>query len=101
MNSQTIDKTLTDIFKKLQESEYQIRYDSIAPLFKQQVIKYLSSPLTLDNKLENLETLITIVQSPDKKIKFYSWDELTGEHGTRSMSLHNLKVPQTRLSVNK
>ena len=76
--SQSIDRTLTDIFKKLQESEYEMRYDSIAPLFKQQVKKYLSSPLTFENKLDSLETFVRVVRSPDKKIKFYSWDELTG-----------------------
>ena len=73
-----IDSTLSRIFKKLQKSNRDLISDSIGPLFKEQLKKYLLLPITFNNKLDSLETLITIKQSPDKKIKFYSWDELSG-----------------------
>jgi len=75
---QSIDKILSDSYRRLQSSDYDIRYDSLAPAFKKEIVKYLSLPLTLNNPLDSLATLITIRQSPDKRIKFYSWDELTG-----------------------
>ena len=77
-SAETIDKALSNTYKRLKESQYELKYDSLAPLFKRQLIGYLTSSLTLNNTLDSLETLITIRQSSDKKIKFYSWDELTG-----------------------
>ena len=78
-SAKSIDKILSDNFQQLKNSEYEMkRYDSFAPGFKKTLVKYLSSPVTLNNTLDTLETLITIRQSRDKKIKFYSWDDLTG-----------------------
>lgn len=73
-----IDRTLSNGYKKIRETYDESRYDSVAPQFKKQLTKFLLSPITLNHRLDSLETLITIIQSPDKKIKFYSWDELTG-----------------------
>ena len=77
-SAKSIDKILSDGFQQLKNSDYDERYDSLAPAFKNALKKYLSSPVILDSTLDTLETLITIRQSTDKKIKFYSWDELTG-----------------------
>lgn len=85
-HSSYIDSILFNLYHSLQIAPAQIRYDSVAPKFRQTVVQYLSSPLTFNHKLDSLETVITIRQSPDKKIKFYSWDEMTG--GT----LHEINV---------
>lgn len=77
-SAKSIDKILSTSYQLLQNADYEKRYDSLAPAFKKTLTKYLSSPVTLYNALDTLETLITIRQSADKKIKFYSWDELTG-----------------------
>jgi hypothetical protein len=77
-STKAFDRNLSDMYRQLLNAEYDKRYDSLAPAFKRNLIRYLSSPITLINSLDTLETLITIRQSPDKKVKFYSWDELTG-----------------------
>lgn len=78
VSSRSIDLELSGIYKNLQNPDnYELRHDSLTAFFKERMKAYLSSPLTFDHKLDSLETLITIRQSHDKKIKFYSWDELT------------------------
>lgn len=62
----------------MQEADQSVINDSLAPLFTKQLTEYLTSELTFCNNLDSLEKEITILQSSDKKIKFYSWDELTG-----------------------
>lgn len=76
--ARSIDQILSTGYRQLVNAEYNKRYDSFAPAFKKNLIQYLSSPVTLNSTLDTLETLITIRQSPNKNVKFYSWDELTG-----------------------
>ncbi len=78
MTSKSIDSLLSGTYGRLMQVDDEVRYDSMAPLFKKQLVNCISSPLSFNNTLDSLETLITIRQSPDKRIKFYSWDELTG-----------------------
>lgn len=73
-----IDNTLTAAFKAMVNANRKLRTDSLAPLFKKQLLEQLTDPLTLDNSLDSLSTYITIRTSADKKIKFYSWDERSG-----------------------
>lgn len=67
---QKIDKTLTYSFKKMTYT--------LAPAFKKQLISQLTKPITFDNTLDSLSKYLTIRTSADKKIKFYSWDEMGG-----------------------
>ncbi len=73
-----IDSLLTNNFRKMISAEPQLRYDSLSPAFKSQLLKYLANPITFRNEFDLLSKFITIKTSPDKKIKFYSWDDLTG-----------------------
>jgi hypothetical protein len=59
-------------------AESQLRYDSLSPAFKNQLLKYLTNPITFKNEFDSLSKYLTIRVSPDKKIIFYSWDDLTG-----------------------
>jgi hypothetical protein len=75
---QRIDDELTATFKKLLDADIQTRYDSLAPLFKKQLIMHLANAVTFNNSLANLSKYVHIQPSADKKLKFYSWDDLTG-----------------------
>jgi hypothetical protein len=70
-----IDQDIAELFQGLIDADPQLRSDSLAPLFKDQLITHLQNPLTFENDLDSLGTVINIESSPDKRIKFYSWDE--------------------------
>ena len=75
--AKSIDKVLSEHFQDVLNrfpDDYRYTY----PAFKKLLTHYLSSPVTFYNRLDTLETLITIQQSPDKKIKFYGWDDREG-----------------------
>jgi len=59
-------------------ADYDLRYDSLAPAFKKQLSEQLTNPLTFDNSLDSLSKYLTIKTSTDKRIKFYSWDDIGG-----------------------
>ncbi|QGW28409.1 hypothetical protein [Phnomibacter ginsenosidimutans] len=59
-------------------ANYDLRYDSLAPAFKKQLAGQLTNPLTFDNSLDSLSKYLTIKTSADKRIKFYSWDDIGG-----------------------
>lgn len=73
-----IDSSLTSLFNEMKTASYQLRNDSLAPLFKDQLLGYLAHPVTFRNELDSLSRYLTVRTSPDKKIKFYSWDNNTG-----------------------
>jgi hypothetical protein len=73
--AQKVDSQLKEIFVALVNSDPQLRSDSLAPLFKDQLIAQLQNPLTFESDMDSLGTVINIESSPDKRIKFYSWDE--------------------------
>jgi hypothetical protein len=81
---QKIDRDLVKAYKKIINDDSDSRYDSFAPAFKRQLINELKKPVTLENSLDSLSGYITVIKSEDGKMKFYSWDDLTG--GTR----HNI-----------
>jgi hypothetical protein len=78
--AKSIDKVLSESFERYCRNVGDCSYDDeiYALAFEKLLIHYLSSPITLNNTLDTLETLMEIRQSPDKKIKFYSWDDRTG-----------------------
>jgi hypothetical protein len=74
-----IDNELTSAFKKLISADYDSRLnDGLPDSFKKQLVKQLANPLTFNNSLDSLSKYLTIRTSADKKLKFYSWDDLTG-----------------------
>ena len=75
---QKIDNELTVTFKKLIAANFDVRYDSLAPLFKKQLLLQLTNPVTFHNSLDSLSKYLLIKSSLDNIIKFYSWDDLTG-----------------------
>jgi hypothetical protein len=75
---QEIDIQLTNNFREMLSAETRFRYDSLSPSFKNQLYKYLANPITFKNEFDSLSKYLTIRTSPDKKIKFYSWDDYTG-----------------------
>jgi hypothetical protein len=74
-----IDNELTSAFKKLISADYDSRLnDGLPDSFKKQLVKQLANPLTFNNSLDSLSKYLTIRTSADKKLKFYSWDDMTG-----------------------
>jgi hypothetical protein len=73
-----IDSLLTNNYRKLLSAEPELRYATLSSVFKNQSLKYLANPITFMNEFDMLSKYLTILTSPDKKIKFTSWDDLTG-----------------------
>jgi hypothetical protein len=73
-----IDDNLTATYKSLVAADQDTRYDSIVPWFKQQLLEQLANPITFNHSLDSLAQYLTIQSSPDKRIKFYSWDSRSG-----------------------
>jgi hypothetical protein len=73
-----VDGDLVKAYKKIVSDDSDSRYQNSAPAFKRQLLNELKKPITLENSLDSLSKYITIVKSEDGKIKFYSWDDLTG-----------------------
>jgi hypothetical protein len=73
-----IDGDLVKAYKRIINDDSDLRYDSFAPAFERQLIKELKKPVTFENSLDSLSKYISVVKSEDGKIKFYSWDDLTG-----------------------
>lgn len=78
-----IDDELTQSFHNLMQGG--ISHEN-ADKFTEILEEKLKNPITFENTLPNLEHKISIVASPDKRLKFYSWDNRTG--GT----WHNMSV---------
>lgn len=76
-NNNSIDQQLTNLYKKVVATSQEER-SSAALLFETELLKNLKSSVTFENRLDSLEKYITIRTSNDKKLKFYSWDELAG-----------------------
>ena len=75
---QKIDERLAAAFQKLLEADSDTRFETLAPLFKKQLLSDLTNPVTFQGDLVKLKRYIVIQPSPDGRIKFYSWDDLTG-----------------------
>ncbi|MET6989183.1 hypothetical protein [Sediminicola arcticus] len=75
---QEIDSQLTNNFKKMLSAESELRFDRLSPGFTKQILNFLANPVTFRNEFDSLSKYLTIKTSPDNKIKFYSWDDLTG-----------------------
>lgn len=78
LDLQSMDNTLTNTFKIMMAADYNLRYDSLAPAFKQKLAEQLVNPITFNNSLDSLSNYVNVKVSPDKNIKFYSWDEIEG-----------------------
>lgn len=73
-----IDSELTTLYKSMLSADPQLRFEKLAPEFKKQLSKQLVKPIIFNKTLDSLSVYLTIKSSPDKSIKFYSWDEHTG-----------------------
>ena len=56
----------------------QLRYDSLAPSFLRLISEQLTNPITFNNSFDSLSKYLNIKTSADRKIKFYSWDDING-----------------------
>jgi len=75
---QSIDERLAACFQELLEANSDTRFETFAPLFKRQLLADLAKPVTYHGNLVKLARFVVIKSSPDGKVKFYSWDDLTG-----------------------
>lgn len=82
---QTPEKSLTNLehnlivdFKKMLAADFDVRYDSLAPNFKKNLKTILSAPETFEYPFDSLGNYIKIIQSNDKRLRIFSWDERTG-----------------------
>ena len=97
-NAQTIrinksDSILSKSYDEMMDANYQLRYDSLAPKFKYELKQAL-----LNSQNENFDSLskrIKIVESENKELTFYSWDEKSGG------SWHSIKVLAKFITENR
>lgn len=75
---QKIDGELTNSFKAMVSASPPLRDDSLGTTFKTQLLSYLINPVTFNNVFDSLSKYLTITTSPDKKVIFYSWDDMSG-----------------------
>ena len=71
------DKMLQN-YNDLVNADYDARYDSIAPKFKEELRTLLLKQETFKYPFDSLEKYINIVSSADKKLRLFSWDKMTG-----------------------
>lgn len=79
--SQKLDMSLTQDFRKMQSAAFANNweyFDSLIHSFKKRLKKELASGVGLDCKFDSLSTEMRIVQSEDKLLRIFSWDELSG-----------------------
>lgn len=72
------DNQLTLDFQKMMNAELYVRYDSLGPLFKNNLNDVLKRKNAMDYPFKNLNEEIKIIYSKDKKLRFFSWNEKTG-----------------------
>ncbi len=95
---QIIDNALTGTYKTLKKRP-DLRCDSLAPLFKKQIIRHLINPLTFENSFDSLSKYISIEESADKRIKFYSWNEVTGGSHLNFASVAQFRTSNGQIRV--
>ncbi|MEI6555864.1 MAG: hypothetical protein WCL70_09760 [Paludibacter sp.] len=91
---EAIDIQLSATFDKLTTNN-----DSISELFTKQLKNALLNEMTFNKQLIRLSKKIKIVSSADKKIKFYSWDDLLGGTWHHINSLAQFKSENGQLQV--
>lgn len=74
----SIDDALTNSFKRMVSADPQVRYDSLAPAFKELLFRQLANPITYHNSLDSLSKFLAIKTSADKQVIFYCWDDMHG-----------------------
>lgn len=75
---QKADGELTQEFMRMVKADEFIRKDSLAPLFKKHFKEVLLQPESFSYSFDSLSRVVTIVESADKKLRIYSWDERGG-----------------------
>jgi hypothetical protein len=70
-----IDAELTHAFQDSMRGEFEIEFLN---KFKKMLREKLQNPITFENNLINLADKVSIQTSPDKRLKFYSWDTMSG-----------------------
>lgn len=73
-----IDRDLSRLYEQLQKADGEERDEKLAPLFKKNMLEHLKNPVTFQGTFKQLPQHVIIKTSPDKKVKFYGWDDLTG-----------------------
>jgi hypothetical protein len=77
-SQQNLDNQLTLEFRKMIQADYLARYDSLAPLFKAHLQKSLSTSAAFATPFDSLSNEMLIIQSEDKNLRIFSWDEISG-----------------------
>ncbi|MGV6832061.1 MAG: hypothetical protein ACWA5P_10950 [bacterium] len=73
-----IEDDLCSTFEIYYEVDYDKRYDSLRPQLKQHIKEVLTDSTSFDYPFSKLSEHVRIITSKDKKVRLFSWDELTG-----------------------
>jgi hypothetical protein len=73
-----IDKELSSGFPSAKYMYSSEVYDSAITVFREKMKTYLKESVTFDKHLDSLSKYVIIRVSQDKKLKFYSWEDIHG-----------------------
>ncbi|MGI9541781.1 MAG: hypothetical protein ACR2MX_00905 [Cyclobacteriaceae bacterium] len=73
-----IEQQLITAYDEMIAADPAVRYDSLAPNFRQAVIKALSKNELFEYPFDSLATRLKMIRSLDGKLRVFSWDEKTG-----------------------
>ena len=76
--SQEFEDKMIQNYNDLVNADSRTRYDSIAPKFKEELKTLLLEQEIFKYPFDSLGKYIKIISSEDKKLRLFSWDEMTG-----------------------
>ncbi|MEL7221231.1 MAG: hypothetical protein AAGJ93_07930, partial [Bacteroidota bacterium] len=94
-----LDQHLTQTYQTAIEADYQLRYDSLGPLFKEELKLALSEVKTMAYPFELLADEIRIVRSADGNFITYSWDERNGGSWHDMTAIAQFRSPDGSVGV--
>ena len=78
LDMEVLEAELVQEFETYRNSKYETRYDTLRSKLRVNIERVLSKAQSFDYTFEKLSERINIIQSQDKKVRLFSWDELTG-----------------------
>lgn len=94
-----LEKDILIEFKTYSTADYDTRYDSLRPELKLKMEALLSKPESFDHPFDVLGEYIKIIESPDGRVRMFSWDELTGGTWHDMAVVVQFKTPEDQVVV--
>ncbi len=94
-----LDQSLTRDFVAMIEADPDVRFDSLAPLFKKRLKTELTKPGTFKYPFDSLSKKLSVVTTDDGKFRTFSWDEQGGGRWNIIAVFGQYKTKRGRVAV--